>query len=146
MLLSDAMRLGAMMGPQLFNKLTDVTGASCAMGSIQIASGAINGAAAFYNYQELANKFPSLHWSVKYEHLELFELSEISQDLIDFYKQSEHLILCWLIVELNNRHRYSREQIADFIVANGYDCESTTPIETPVQVLEEASKVLAVAR
>jgi hypothetical protein len=90
-LLSEAIRLGAMLGPQIRGYYVAESGASCALGA---AISALNLRPQF-GYAELCRVFPRLRYS-----------------------------LVQAIVQRNDWLGWTREQIADWIVASGIDCEA----------------------
>lgn len=125
MLLSESIRLGAMYGPQLRGILTDGTGASCAIGASMLAVGMkpleFGGGWTFIDKHTLADKFPSLDNDYRCDERE-FESTVWDH-----------------IVYLNNVKGRTREQIADWLVESGNDCEAVLPeavdqAENPVEV------------
>jgi hypothetical protein len=97
MLLSEAMRRGAMLGPQCKVLLVSRSGGSCAFGSAALALGVTlkNG----LDYDGLFSVFPSLRGNMKLKKA------------------------VWL---RNDTLGWTREQIADWLVKSGKDCESVT--------------------
>jgi hypothetical protein len=91
MLLSEAIRLGAMLGPQIRGYYVAESGASCALGA---AIRALSLRPQF-GYAELRRVFPRLRQSVVEG-----------------------------IVHRNDSLGWTREQIADWIVASELDCEA----------------------
>lgn len=122
MKLSEAMRLGAMTGRQLFGQLADADGGTCAMGAVIKASGFETDNAIVNHYLQIRTTYPTLSLVVP-ESL----IAEYS------YKNTEKL-LCWVIVFLNNNLKWSREMIAEWIIDNGYDCES---VDIPVVITQK---------
>lgn len=116
MLLSECIRLGAMLGPQLRKNLIDGSGASCAIGSAMLAGSLV---ATGENsktmkierllqvHQALDAMFPGLKYETREE-----------------------------IVFRNNQSRHTREEIADWLVESGNDCASVEI--TPAQDLAAA--------
>lgn len=108
MKLSEAIRLGAMLGPQCKGsyRLRDAT---CALGAAAIAM----------NCQ--------------------------CRDLVTLFPEIGRLGECGLgskIAELNDFQDYSREQIADWLVESGLDCESVTP--APTEEIAAFAEIVAV--
>jgi hypothetical protein len=99
MLLSEAIRLGAMLGPQLTNSdmVKGSSMASCALGSAALATGCVVGTNQSHTNDKLMEVFP---W--------------LSRDII------------FSIWSKNDTEKMSREQIADWLVESGNDCESVT--------------------
>jgi hypothetical protein len=98
MLLSEAMRLGAMLGPQAFNVAFDGE-SHCALGGAALAFG-------FGGEREHTGEF-----AINY-------LCEIFPSLAEGLGR--------LIAVKNDVRRMTREQIADWLVESGNDCESVT--------------------
>lgn len=122
MKLSEAMRLGAMTGCQLFGRLEDSDGGTCAMGAVIKASGFETDSAVFNHYREIRTIYPALSLVVP-------------ESLIEYYDYIHtKKLLCWVIVFLNNELHWSREMIAEWIIDNGYDCES---VDTPVVITQK---------
>lgn len=118
MKLSEAIRLGAMMGPQIHGSLLNLkTNGTCAIGAALLAVGKGGDAFAIYTL------FPSLI-------LENDGVSPLSR-----------------ILFLNDSCRRTREEIADYIVAKGWDCEALLDAEVPVmpRLQEEPCPVSALA-
>lgn len=132
MRLSEAIRLGAMLGPQVFGQLIDphITGSSCAVGAALRASGIIDDA----NFNR--NEFPK--W------LELFPiLASISEEPFDnfdwgFYSPCQRTVNT-AIIRLNNSYRWKREQIADWV-------QSVEDSLEPVSQEQEELELVAIAR
>lgn len=112
MKISEAMRKGAKMGPQLFNKNNDGYGGSCAMGAVQlgIAPGILECSDAWEPLKGLRS-CPFDNCSAPFTN---------GTD----YFGSPH-VMAWsprnvgqVIVHLNNDHRWTRERIAGWIEAN----------------------------
>lgn len=94
MLLSEAVRLGAMLGPQCRGQMFGGNGASCAMGSALLAVG-MTAYEKQTSYQAILDKFPAMHPGLPYE-----------------------------IENANDSLLWTREQIADWLVESGNDCSS----------------------
>jgi hypothetical protein len=112
---SEAMRLGAMQGPQVYGKLYALAtpGSSCAMGAVLIACG---------------NPYP-LPRALREATSVPIKACPIGNCPTgpEFFVYNDGLITnptVWgMVVHLNNIHRWTREQIADYIANNGYDAE-----------------------
>lgn len=99
MLLSEAIRLGAMLGPQCAGQMFGEYSASCAMGSALLAIGMTEYDRAT-SHDALPRKFPA-----------------VTTDLM-------------VAIEYRNDSLgLTREQIADWIVERGADCESVAPAQ-----------------
>lgn len=123
-LLSESIKLGATYGRQLYGKLGHIDGGTCAMGAAMLASRgkqvtigvfAIEGYCGFSNAFHIDRIFQSLDWMAT-------------------TPDSKVMSVWSAIVHCNNELRMTWEQIADWIVANGYDCEAVLP--APVEVAE----------
>lgn len=116
MQLHEAMRLGAVLGPQVFGKLWNENsddGSSCAIGSVLRSIGAdkwkISSGIYPKGFTELVETFPVLITMVTHPF-------------------GGHADKLWdIIIELNNYHMWSRERIAVWVQT----------IENPVPVTEE---------
>ena len=99
MKLSEAMRLGATMKPQAFGLLRDKrNGGTCALGAVMDALGVLGE----YNaHVKVQDTWPGL----KFE-----SVGEVENPVTgDRYSRWQ------TIIDLNNRHRWTRERIADWI-------------------------------
>jgi hypothetical protein len=104
MRLSEAIRLGALWGPQIRGAYVSEQGGSCALGAaIQALS-----LKPEFGYAELRRVFPGLR-----------------QPLVE------------AIVQRNDFLGWTREQIADWLVSSGLDCEAIRN-EVPQPVAEKA--------
>jgi hypothetical protein len=99
MLLSEAIRLGATLGPQTRYFPIDSGGASCALGAAARAIGLVKTDYQSISYDTLQSAFPVFQG--------------------DFGWQ-----LMRHITELNDFFYLTREEIADWIVESGLDCEA----------------------
>ena len=118
--LSEAMRLGATLAPQGFYKLKNSLGATCAIGAAFEAVGFVPtridsyGPWIYLGNQGKAGDFrcPACRGDCGYP--------------------------VAVITHLNDEHRWTREQIADFVEANYEQAASPTPVPEaqPVEVLE----------
>ena len=99
MLLSEAIRLGATLGPQTRHFSIASGGASCALGAAARAIGLIRTDYQSLTYDTLQRAFP-------------------------VFQGDSGWRLMRNITELNDLLYLSREEIADWIVENGFDCES----------------------
>lgn len=94
MRLSEAIRLGAMLGPQLFGKLFDANGGSCAVGAAMKAVG---------RRYVCSDDFPILNKQCNYYPVPIPREERYGDDV-------------WsVIVWLNNEARWSRERIAEWV-------------------------------
>ena len=92
MKLSEAIRLGAMVGPQVTDGRTYDGDGSCALGAAMIATGHRGECYALV--------------------LDYFTLS---QSLVEQPVTREQMMALSAVRELNDRHRWTREQIADWV-------------------------------
>lgn len=116
MKLSEAMRLGAMMGPQIKEDyLSTLTGGSCAIGAAFMAIGRGDIVSSPDAYIVRADIFPSLG-------MELYWKLDAENSVDD------------RIILLNDKLGWTREQIADYIVAKGYDCEAVLDAVTTLVI------------
>jgi hypothetical protein len=119
------MKLGAMQGPQLWGRFVDGEGGSCAMGAVMIAMGRPVKVHTFISHElvaEWVKIFPSLGLNV-----------DGPRGGREYYTVWQH------ISAMNNFLNQTREQIADWIVESGNDCEAVLPkgaqrVEQPVEV------------
>jgi hypothetical protein len=96
MRLSEAIRLGSLLGPQAFGTLADMLGGTCALGSAAKAMG-IQITTAYEAEDTLKELFP------------IFECEQeppVPMPVVDLYT---------IIMELNDAYRWSRERIADWV-------------------------------
>lgn len=119
--LSDAIRLGSMLGPQCFK--TSISGnASCALGAAALATG----------YK------PCIEVSA-YEHIQdVFGIVRCLKDgtpvcISDVFHR---------IVDLNDDARLTRERIADWLETSGNDMESLEVSSLAVKALEEKKEAV----
>lgn len=106
MKLSEAIRLGAMLRPQTYEKLFG-DGKSCAMGAVLEASGvlAYGQALDFPQGQKCELMFPILATKVL-----------LPEDVSPWPHHPLYEIRVWnAVVFLNNNRRWTREQIADWV-------------------------------
>lgn len=108
MRLSESIRLGAMLRPQAFGVTANATG-TCALGGALAAIGVAG------TYNDALDHWPVA--SLKVQH-----------PIHDY----EH-VLYGVVRSLNDEHRWTRAQIADW-VATIEAQQAPTPIETPVAV------------
>jgi hypothetical protein len=99
--LADFIRAGSARGPQCFGSYFDEKGGSCALGAVY----------------EGVYRLPRKHGSLVPDHLErLFRcLDEMSKGCPDQHGCTKRLPLAAMIVHLNDDHRWSREQIAEWL-------------------------------
>ena len=114
MKLSEAIRLGATLGPQHFDDFFGDAGASCALGAALRAIG----------MEEIANDDDPRKESDAFPSLD----SPAPRGWCQNCGTITDVGL--LIVHMNDCRRWSREAIADWLVASGNDCESVAPTET----------------
>lgn len=117
MRLSEAIRLGAMLKPQGFDDYRTDDGRTCAVGAAQEAMG---GAAAFVAWQQLEHTVGG--------HCPLCGLTK-----------TEDGVRINVVPHLNDCHRWTREQIADWVET--VEPRSTEPATAPV---EEFAEILSV--
>lgn len=113
MKISQAMRRGARKGPQLFGRIGDENGGTCAYGAI-----CIGGDVAIYNLEnyQLLNMACNCpiencsknQWSKKYS---------VPPELIGLFGPNVGADVKTVIVHLNDVHRWARERIAGWIEA-----------------------------
>lgn len=137
MKLSEYMRLGAMQGKQLFGKLINGTGDSCAIGSVMIAAGVVGptqpypellaGYKLFAMFPVLDNTVPGLLGDEILARLSTGDVRPRSASVWN------------LIVWLNNIKKLTREQIADYLVEHDLDCEAVLPEAKEVEEQEAVS-------
>ena len=125
MTLSNAMRLGAMQGRQLFGSMEHGgTGASCAMGAVRISLG--DGL-----FSHMIEK--GLDCKVK----RLPRDGLLPKLLVVPLRPPLPISLLEAIIYLNDVKRWSRTRIADWIVANAYDFEcGSLESETKLEAAE----------
>ena len=99
MLLSEAIRLGATLGPQTRHFLIASGGASCALGAATAAIGLVSTEYQSLTYDALQRAFP-------------------------VFQGDSGFRLMYYITKLNDFLCLSREEIADWIVNNDLDCEA----------------------
>jgi len=110
MLLSEAIRLGAMMGPQLKGRLLSKEGGSCALGAACLATedGALK-------------KYSGFNEDILFDNLKLrYPVLKSINSFNGNYVYAE-------IVIRNDKLGQTREQIADWLVESGNDCEAVMP-------------------
>lgn len=118
--LSDAIRLGAMYGPQLFGTELSNDGGSCALGSAILAIGAIGIPCTDQDPDKnarpgnVATVTVTVPWDMSVKHHCPTCFWKIERPL-------RHLI-----PHLNDRHRWTREQIADWVATIEAQQESAT--------------------
>lgn len=123
MRLSEAIRLGAMLKPQTRIGKFYMNGASCALGAAADAAGVTLGHD--YDYGRLYATWPWLH-------------REVAPPMPEMCAGAVDVLECvWM---LNDNHRWTREQIADWVAT--IEPEAAQP-ETAV---EPAEACVAVAR
>jgi hypothetical protein len=102
MKLSDAMRLGAMTGPQLFREMRDdVSGGSCALGAAAFAAGV--DCCLWIPTQKLPTEW---RWIDAASGGQRGTCPACDEPLLDVQS---------VILALNDQHRWTREQIADWV-------------------------------
>jgi hypothetical protein len=115
--LSEAIRLGAMLGPQCFSRLFDESGGSCAIGAAIEAVGQANKGrwlpvGRYWNEDDLvfydAARAHILAYQVPIHWKPVFEAIEQVQCPVGCGREAS-------IPHLNNLHRWTREQIADWV-------------------------------
>lgn len=122
-LLSESIYIGCVLGPQISGSFTDDRGGSCAIGAAFLAIGK---GLEIEIYEGLdwvkaaARRFPSLSIELapelRFQHM---------------LPNGDHYVIeCVgdMIVHLNDQLCFTREQIADVIVKNGWDCEAVLPL------------------
>ncbi len=133
MTLAEAMRLGAMQTPQAFEDYANHNGGTCALGAAMIGSGACtmhqllnltgdeeDGLIAVYPIltgQRVVCPHPDC---------KSFHYSSIEKRMVDCVMAGH---LSQIIAHLNDAHRWTRPQIADWLEAQGY---------SPVEVIAES--------
>lgn len=115
MKLSEAIRLGAMLGPQVFEVMFDGRGGSCALGAADLA---IN--------VKICGDWPDAFWRT------VDSISECPACGI----KSGHQFGGYIITHLNDDHRWTRAAIADFV-------ELHEPMESAEAVPESETAVKA---
>ena len=130
MKLSDAMRKGAAMSPQIFGQLTDMLGpglGTCALGA------ALVGVDAEYEYESGADAILVAQWPI----LDSVGMSCPAKECYELICCCGHSSceikpsLTTVIVHLNDGHRWSREKIAGWLDEFGL---CTTDVEAPAEV------------
>lgn len=123
MLLSDAMKMGSMLGKQGFGTyyggdwLEPDHDTTCALGATMEAVGLRA------NVDALVKLYPGLE---KEFIPTLYELARIQFTGKEEWEKGDELMD--YIIALNDTGYYSREWIADWLVESGNDCESVEPI------------------
>jgi hypothetical protein len=112
MLLSEAMKLGGMLGDQLVGIFVDGEGGSCALGSVMLAIG----------YPVSPYTCGESVWR------QVAEIYPTLESLVAVEEKWYHPMLWDYIVKLNNVEGWTREQIADWLVTSGNDCEAILPL------------------
>ena len=99
--LAEFIRAGSSRGPQCFGSYFDEKGGSCALGAVY----------------EGVYHLPREHGKLVPDHLErLFRcLDEMTKRCPDHHECKKRLPLASMIVHLNDDHRWSREQIAEWL-------------------------------
>jgi hypothetical protein len=99
--LAEFIRAGSSRGPQCFGSYFDEKGGSCALGAVY----------------EGVYHLPREHGKLVPDHLErLFRcLDEMTKRCPDQHECKKRLPLASMIVHLNDDHRWSREQIAEWL-------------------------------
>lgn len=127
LLLSEAIRLGATWGPQAFGSYIDDKLGTCAIGAALLATGDLKpGCIEIKNKRNVWELFPSMNHQVA--------------DTV----YGQHCSLFVKITYLNDIDGWSREQIADWIVEKGYDCEYVPPSTHQVKTQEVVGEAVAV--
>jgi len=122
--LSEAMRLGAMLKPQIFGEVFDGVG-TCAMGAAYDAIGALDQLPCIYDILKTDNNIlpitcaGALQW-----HRGILREPAICPEC----GSADHLH--YIVTHLNDSHRWSRERIADYIAT------IETQKEAPEQLVE----------
>lgn len=131
MKLTEAIRLGSVLGPQITNGyFTDDEGGSCAIGAAFLALGKRETIESYPGPNWLlvaASVFPSLAMPLPGH--ERFSWTHCSGMEFNVDSVGE------LVVYLNDRARLSRQEIADLLVEDSYDCEAVSPV--PAEAAEE---------
>lgn len=121
LLLSEAIKLGATLGPQARGMLGDDDGSTCAIGAALLATG-----------------------NLKPRHIRADKLFPALGLVVELTPKGKPITLAAKVVILNDRDGWSREQIADWIVEKGYDCEYVPPSTHQVKTQEAVGEVVAV--
>lgn len=127
MKLSEAIRLGAMLGPQIIGNEADKHGGSCAIGAAMLALGVhgnideINQDFIDFPTETIESKFPDMF---------------LRTDLGPLGYQS-----LYTSVACRNDDGMTREEIADWLVESGKDCESVDI--APMEAEKEAQHATA---
>jgi hypothetical protein len=100
MRISEAMRKGAALGPQLFNRLMDDEGGSCAYGAVIKVSTALTDILGGMAPEAVCPVGPCAHFTAD-----------------GLHRAQQPVGLLRVVVHLNNDHRWTREKIADWIEA-----------------------------
>lgn len=121
LLLSEAIRLGATLSPQIRGMLSDDDGRTCAIGAALLATG-----------------------NLKPRHIRANKLFPALGLVVEITPKGKPITLAAKVVNLNDRDSWSREQIADWIVEKGYDCEYAPPVIRQVKTQETVGEAVAV--
>ncbi len=123
MRLSEAIRLGAMLRPQIHDAIFALDG-SCAMGAAYEACGVAYTDGPLFLTEGVAELIDG--WNGTPRHQPLCPICHVSAEIT----------LCWTVAHLNDEHRWTREQIADWVATI-----ESQDAETPVLVAKEAAHV-----
>lgn len=134
MRLTECIRLGAMLGPQITGDFVSEDNSSCAIGAAFLAIGRTEEIENFEGidwFPTAARRFPSLAIFPepdprRFPDIDTYILGSVGE----------------LIVYLNDHHGWTREKIADLIELKGWDCEAVVEAE-PQPVPEQAAATCA---
>lgn len=94
---------GAKKGPQVFGKWHDGNGGTCAMGAIMLGCGHVFDSHAWYDaYRDIMERFPELRLYAECP----------ANSMCTVLRPST---LAEVIMHLNDRHRWSRQRIAEWL-------------------------------
>jgi hypothetical protein len=126
MRLSEAIRLGALTGPQYHAGFFGPDDSSCALGAAAIAVGLKTHLLLFsLNVAPLTEKFPILFYSFISDYCDCEKISTCEPPLHDH------------IVHLNDTHKWTREQIADWVAV----IENDQPLEQSSAPINEHTNI-----
>ena len=119
MKLSEAIRLGATLGPQTFTQWRGQNDSTCAIGAAMAAIGLKNGLSG-----DVEKRWP-----------------ELRRIMVEYPTNKSRCCLFTAILFLNDNERWSREQIADWVASVEPQDEQTDGGQGPVQTTLEVTAV-----